>query len=244
MSYTAISLEENEFDEFVRKFFADGGGGLNVTVPYKEKAFALAESCSPRAMLAKAVNTLFLDDQGNICGDNTDGIGLVTDIHQNNGVALKDSRVLILGAGGAVRGVLAALVYEQVASITVVNRTVAKAEQLAQEFKSLASIEALSFDALQGLAEAGRNFDLIINGTSSSLQGRMPPLDAKLLAAECCCYDLMYATDDTAFVKWGKHSGAKLSIDGLGMLVEQAAEAFALWRGIRPKTAPVISQLR
>ncbi len=244
LSYTAIPLEEEEFDPFVRGFFAEGGGGLNVTVPFKEKAFVLAASCSPRAELAKAVNTLFLDDQGSICGDNTDGVGLMTDIKLNNGIAVVDSRVLILGAGGAVRGVLAALVYEQPAAITVVNRTVAKADVLAGEFQSMASIEAMSYEALQEQADAGRSFDLIINGTSSSLQGDLPLLDAKLLAPECCCYDLMYAADDTPFVKWGRHSGAKTSIDGLGMLVEQAAEAFALWRGVRPQTATIIAQLR
>ncbi len=244
MNYSAVSLEEDEFDVYVRGFFAEGGGGLNVTVPYKGRAFALAASCSPRAELAKAVNTLFQDDEGNICGDNTDGIGLVTDIRQNNGIAIKDSRVLILGAGGAVRGVLAALVYEQPAAITVVNRTVAKAELLADEFADLASIEAMSYGVLQEAADTGRKFDLIINGTSSSLQGELPPLDVKLLAPGGCCYDLMYAPDDTAFVSWGKKCGAKLSIDGLGMLVEQAAEAFALWRGIRPQTSPVISKLR
>lgn len=244
LSYDAIHLEESEFEEFVRNFFAEGGSGLNVTVPFKERAFSIATDCSPRAQLAKAVNTLFLDDQGNICGDNTDGVGLMTDIQQNNGIALEGRRVLVLGAGGAVRGVLAALVFERVSEITVVNRTASKAELLVEEFQALASIEAMSYEALQAVADAGRNFDLIINGTSSSLQGEMPQLDARLLAAECCCYDLMYAAEDTLFVLWGKRGGAKLSIDGLGMLVEQAAESFALWRGVRPLTAPVIAALR
>ncbi|MEX0965085.1 MAG: shikimate dehydrogenase [Pseudohongiellaceae bacterium] len=244
MSYEAIAVGESEFETFVRDFFDQGGKGLNVTVPFKQLAFAMAASCSPRAELAKAVNTLFLDDQNNICGDNTDGVGLVTDIQQNNALALRGKRVLILGAGGAVRGVLAALVHENTAALTVVNRTVAKAELLAQEFRSMAAIETLSFDALQTAADKGRNYDLIINGTSSSLQGEMPSLDSKLLADNCCCYDLMYAAGDTPFVQWAKRSGARLSIDGLGMLVEQAAEAFALWRGVRPDTAPVIAELR
>ena len=217
---------------------------MNVTVPFKGLAYALAAECSPRAQLAKAVNTLFQDEQGTICGDNTDGVGLVTDIQHNNGIAIKDRKVLVLGAGGAVRGVLAALVYEQTAAIAVVNRTPDKAEQLADEFASLATIEAMSYDDLQERADAGDNFDLIINGTSSSLQGELPKLDGKLLAPECCCYDLMYAAEDTLFVQWGKRNGAKVSIDGMGMLVEQAAEAFALWRGIRPLTEPVITLLR
>ena len=244
MSYVAISLEENEFEGFVRNFFADGGGGLNVTVPYKGNAFALAASCSPRAELAQAVNTLFLDVNGDICGDNTDGVGLVTDLKLNNKVAISGQRVLILGAGGAVRGIMAALVYEQASAITIVNRDVSKAELLAEEMQSMAPIEAMSYSMLQEVANKGRRYDLIINGTSSSLFGEMPELDAKLIAPDCCCYDLMYSATDTPFVQWARQEGARISIDGLGMLVEQAAEAFALWRGVRPKTASVMAHLR
>ena len=244
MSYVAISLEENEFEGFVRNFFADGGGGLNVTVPFKGNAFALAASCSPRAELAQAVNTLFLDVNGDICGDNTDGVGLVTDLKLNNKVAISGQRVLILGAGGAVRGIMAALVYEQASAITIVNRDVSKAELLAEEMQSMAPIEAMSYSKLQEVANKGRRYDLIINGTSSSLFGEMPELDAKLIAPDCCCYDLMYSATDTPFVQWAKLEGARISIDGLGMLVEQAAEAFALWRGVRPNTASVMAHLR
>jgi len=244
MSYVAISLEENEFEGFVRNFFADGGGGLNVTVPYKGNAFALAASCSPRAELAQAVNTLFLDVNGDICGDNTDGVGLVTDLKLNNKVAIGGQRVLILGAGGAVRGIMAALVYEQASAITIVNRDVSKAELLAEEMQSMAPIEAMSYSMLQKVANKGRRYDLIINGTSSSLFGEMPELDAKLIAPDCCCYDLMYSATDTPFVQWARQEGARISIDGLGMLVEQAAEAFALWRGVRPNTASVMAHLR
>ena len=244
MSYVAIPLEENEFEGFVRNFFADGGGGLNVTVPFKGNAFALAASCSPRAELAQAVNTLFLDVNGDICGDNTDGVGLVTDLKLNNKVAIGGQRVLILGAGGAVRGIMAALVYEQAAAITIVNRDVSKAELLAQEMQSMAPIEAMSYAMLQEGANNGRSYDLIINGTSSSLLGEMPKLDATLIASGCCCYDLMYSATDTPFVQWAKQEGARISIDGLGMLVEQAAEAFALWRGVRPNTAIVMAHLR
>ena len=244
MSYVAISLEENEFEGFVRNFFADGGGGLNVTGPYKGNALALAASCSPRAELAQAVNTLFLDVNGDICGDNTDGVGLVTDLKLNNKVAISGQRVLILGAGGAVRGIMAALVYEQASAITIVNRDVSKAELLAEEMQSMAPIEAMSYSMLQEVANKGRRYDLIINGTSSSLFGEMPELDAKLIAPDCCCYDLMYSATDTPFVQWAKLEGARISIDGLGMLVEQAAEAFALWRGVRPNTASVMAHLR
>ena len=244
ISYVAIPLEENEFEGFVRNFFAEGGGGLNVTVPFKGNAFALAASCSPRAELAQAVNTLFLDVNGDICGDNTDGVGLVTDLKLNNKVAISGQRVLILGAGGAVRGIMAALVYEQASAITIVNRDVSKAELLAEEMQSMAPIEAMSYSMLQEVANKGRRYDLIINGTSSSLFGEMPELDAKLIAPDCCCYDLMYSATDTPFVQWAKLEGARISIDGLGMLVEQAAEAFALWRGVRPNTASVMAHLR
>ncbi|GJM11999.1 MAG: shikimate dehydrogenase (NADP(+)) [Pseudohongiella sp.] len=244
MSYTAVSLEEAEFSGYVQNFFAEGGGGLNVTVPFKANAFALATSCSPRAELAQAVNTLFLDESGSICGDNTDGIGLMTDLKLNNNVDISGKRVLILGAGGAVRGVLAALVYEQAASVTIVNRTLSKAQRLVEELRPVLTAEAMSYEMLQDNANSGQSYDLIINGTSSSLQGEMPNLDARILADGCCCYDLMYAASDTPFVRWAKQEGAAKSLDGLGMLVEQAAEAFALWRGVRPTTSPVIAQLR
>jgi shikimate dehydrogenase len=244
MSYVAIPLEKNEFEAFVRKFFAEGGAGLNVTVPFKGNAFALAASCSPRAELAQAVNTLFLDDNGRICGDNTDGVGLVSDLKLNNKVAISGQRVLILGAGGAVRGIMAALVYEKAAAITIVNRDVPKAKLLAEEMQSMAPIEVMSYAMLQEDANNGRSYDLIINGTSSSLKGEMPKLDAKVIAPGCCCYDLMYSATDTLFLQWAKQEGARKSIDGLGMLVEQAAEAFALWRGVRPNTASVMAHLR
>ena len=244
MSYVAIPLEKNEFEAFVRKFFAEGGAGLNVTVPFKGNAFVLAASCSPRAELAQAVNTLFLDDNGRICGDNTDGVGLVSDLKLNNKVAISGQRVLILGAGGAVRGIMAALVYEKAAAITIVNRDVSKAELLAEEMQSMAPIEVMSYAMLQEDANNGRSYDLIINGTSSSLKGEMPKLDAKVIAPGCCCYDLMYSATDTLFLQWAKQEGARKSIDGLGMLVEQAAEAFALWRGVRPNTATVMAHLR
>ena len=244
MSYVAIPLEKNEFEGFVRKFFAEGGAGLNVTVPFKGNAFALAASCSPRAELARAVNTLFLDDNGRICGDNTDGAGLVSDLKLNNKVAISGQRVLILGAGGAVRGIMAALVYEKAAAITIVNRDVPKAGLLAEEMQSMAPIEVMSYAMLQEDANNGRSYDLIINGTSSSLKGEMPKIDAKVIAPGCCCYDLMYSATDTLFLQWAKQEGARKSIDGLGMLVEQAAEAFALWRGVRPNTATVMAHLR
>ncbi len=243
MNYRAIPVQESEFNSFVTGFFADGGEGLNVTVPFKGKAFSLACSCSPEANLAQAVNTLFLDKEGNICGTNTDGIGLTTDIKRNHGVEIRDRRVLILGAGGAVRGILAALINEQAASITVVNRTLPRAQLLMKQFADVAQLQALSYQELTRRANRGWRYDLIINGTSLGLHGEMPAISASLIAKDCCCYDMMYADADTVFVQWAKQQGAKLSVDGLGMLVEQAAAAFALWRGIRPDTAAVIAEL-
>ncbi len=239
LTYEAIQVEEDGFDSFVTNFFASQGSGLNITVPYKEKAFALATTCTPRASLAKAVNTLFLDAEKLLCGDNTDGVGLVTDIKNNHGFELQNKKVLILGAGGAVRGTLAALVFEQLASITIANRTVSRAEQLKREFGDLCDMQAIGYEGL-----GSEKFDLIINGTSLSLSGEIPAIKPAQLAPDCCCYDMMYASTDTVFVNWARLNGAALSLDGLGMLVEQAAEAFAIWRNIRPDTAAVIDQLR
>lgn len=237
--YEAIEVEEQRFDEFVLDFFARQGAGLNITVPYKEKAFALAQHCSPRANLAKAVNTLFLDEEQKLCGDNTDGPGLITDIKLNHHFPIESRHILLLGAGGAVRGVLAALIHEQAASISIANRTLSRAEQLREEFEQHAAVNAVSYEQL-----GGQQFDLIINGTSLSLSGELPAVSPELIGPNCCCYDMMYGDVDTAFVSWAKENGASLALDGLGMLVEQAAEAFAIWHGIRPATASVITQLR
>lgn len=238
LSYVATEVEIDNFEGFVREFFAKGGSGLNITVPFKEKAFAMADSLSDRASLAKAVNTLFLDREGKLCGENTDGIGIVRDISINNNFVIRDKNVLLLGAGGAVRGALAALVYEQPAKIIVANRTLEKAQQLREEFQSLANISACSYDELPQ-----EKFDLIINGTSLSLAGELPPISESLIAEQCCCYDMMYSSEDTAYVNWARSNGAALAVDGLGMLVEQAAEAFAIWHGVRPETASVIKAL-
>ncbi len=238
LQYTAVEIEDVDFDEFVKDFFAEGGGGLNVTVPFKEKAFALAVDCSERACLAKAVNTLFMDGDKKLCGDNTDGIGLVRDLTVNNKVELQGKRLLLLGAGGAARGALAALVSEQALSVTIANRTLSRAEQLRDEFGDLVELQVKSFDQL-----GSEQFDIIINATSSSLSGETLPIDPAVIADGCCCYDMMYGAQATPFLSWAKENGARLALDGLGMLVEQAAESFALWRGVRPDTTPVIEHL-
>ncbi|WP_374322638.1 shikimate dehydrogenase [Aquipseudomonas alcaligenes] len=237
LTYEALLAPLDDFAGYARAFFVEGRGG-NVTVPFKEEAYRLADELSERARRAGAVNTLKkLDDR--LLGDNTDGAGLVRDLTANAGLDLADKRILLLGAGGAVRGVLAPLLAERPQSLTIANRTVAKAEQLAHEFADLGPVAAAGFDWLS------EPVDLIINGTSASLAGELPPIDASLIqAGHTVCYDMMYGKQATAFNRWAAEHGAVRCIDGLGMLVEQAAEAFCVWRGVRPDSAPVLAELR
>lgn len=239
LSYGAILVEPGDFPAAVQRFGAAGGMGLNVTVPFKQEAWALAERRSERAERAGAVNTLKFEIDGTLYGDNTDGVGLVRDLRQNHEVSLRRKRVLILGAGGAVRGVLAPLLAEEPARLVIANRTVAKAEELATAFADLGPIEGCGFEAL-----AGQYFEVVINGTAASLQGELPPLPDELLAPGAVCYDMMYGAEPTPFMRWASAHGAEQSLDGLGMLVEQAAESFYLWRGVRPQTAEVVTALR
>ena len=239
VDYCAVKVDPDSFDSFVKKFFDDGGAGLNVTVPFKEAAYRLTERHGPRAMLARSVNTLYLDDSGTLCGENTDGIGLVRDIQDNNSFPIQEKRVLLVGAGGAARGALAELVNHGPASVILVNRTFSKAEQLKEEFDSFAPVEAFSYDNFEAT-----EFDLIVNATSLGLTGNLPPLEKNVLAPGCCCYDMMYGAGGTGFVQWAKENGAALALDGIGMLVEQAAESFSIWRGKKPETGAVISLLR
>jgi shikimate dehydrogenase len=239
MSYTAIYVELGVFPETVRQYVRDGGKGFNITVPFKQEAWAIADERSERAQFAGAVNTIAVRDDGSLYGDNTDGVGMVRDITLNHGCAIKGKRVLVLGAGGAVRGVLGPILAEQPASLVVANRTVERATELANLFKAKGAITACGFSDL-----AGQQFDLVINGTSASLQGELPPLPENILASGAWCYDMMYGAEPTPFMRWANQHGAAHSFDGLGMLVEQAAEAFLLWRNVRPQTAPVIKAIR
>ncbi len=238
IDYTAQDVPADQFDTALDNFIQQGGKGLNCTVPLKELAFQRADKLSSRARLAKAVNTLIINNDGSISGDNTDGIGLVTDLIDNHQIQLHGRKILILGAGGASRGIIAPILDQKPDSLHIANRTISKAEQLADEFSEISPITSSGFKELAGL-----QFDLIINATSASLSAQLPPLPEHLLSAEGSCYDLAYANTDTAFVSWGKQQSAKKSIDGLGMLVEQAAEAFFLWRQQRPDTKIVIQQL-
>ncbi len=230
-------LGENFADD-AGAFFGAGGKGLNVTVPFKLDAFEFADELSTRAQAAGAVNTLIKLADGNIRGDNTDGTGLVTDLGCNHLFNFAGAKILLLGAGGASRGVLRPLLQQYPARLLIANRTVAKATQLAALAQS-DMVSGCGFDDLEG-----QEFDLIINGTASGLSGEVPPIPGNCLADGGWTYDMMYATEPTAFVKWGRQHGAGKALDGLGMLVEQAAESFYLWRGVRPDTSAVIDTLR
>lgn len=238
LAYERLEAPLDGFSQTALAFFAKGGCGLNVTLPFKEQAWELAASLTPRARLAGAVNTLYRDPTGQLLGDTTDGIGLVRDLIHNHQGEFAAKRILVLGAGGAVRGVLEPLLQLQPQQLLVANRTPAKAQLLAQIFADLGPISGCGFEAIQGA------FDLIINGTSASLQAELPPLPAGVLAPGGWCYDLMYGAEPTPFMCWAQQQGAAKTLDGLGMLVEQAAESFQLWRGVRPQTAAVITAVR
>ena len=233
MRYEAILAPMDGFADSVAAFIAAGGRGANVTVPFKEDAFRLADRLNPRAERAGAVNTLRFDADG-IFGDNTDGAGLVADLTRNFGCVLAGKRVLLLGAGGAARGVIEPLLDQTPAEFVIANRTVSRAQELADLFGR--GVRACGFDALD------KPFDLVINATAASLAGELPPLSPRVFSAATLAYDMMYGLD-TPFLDFARSHGAATA-DGLGMLVEQAAEAFYLWRGVRPDTAPVIAALR
>ncbi|WP_083001206.1 shikimate dehydrogenase [Halomonas sp. GT] len=236
MTYTAELAPVEGFASAWREFVATGGRGANVTVPFKGDAFALCDTLSHRAKRAQAVNTLIVGGNGRTYGDTTDGIGLVRDLGYHH-VPIKGKRVLVIGAGGAVRGVLEPLLAEQPRDVVIVNRTAEKAVQLADAFADLGTLHGGGFETLEG------QFDLVINGTSASLSGDLPPLPDNLFNQGAWAYDMMYGSEPTVFLQWAGPRGAKL-LDGLGMLVEQAAESFFLWRNVRPETASVRTLLR
>lgn len=236
IEYVAIEAPLDDFAGAWQAFVASGGQGANVTVPFKEEAYRLCTQLTEQARRAGAVNTLSLLPDGSLEGDTTDGVGLVADL-KRQGARLQGANILVLGAGGAVRGVLAPLLAHDPAGLTVANRTAAKASALAQDFADLGTIRGGGFDSVAG------PFDLVINGTSASLSGELPPLPDDLFAEGALAYDMMYGAEPTVFMAWAAERGAR-SVDGLGMLVEQAAASFARWRGVVPETAPVLSTLR
>jgi shikimate dehydrogenase len=239
MAYEAVLAPLDGFADTVRRLVDEGYRGFNVTVPFKGEAFELADSLTDRARRAVAVNTLKVQADGSLLGENTDGAGLVTDLVTNLGVAISGRDLVVLGAGGAVRGVLAPLLALGPASLHIANRTGARAEQLAEDFADLGPVTGGDMGSLKG-----RQAHVLINGTSAGLDDEVPPLPDGILHVDGGCYDMMYGDRPTAFLRWAGSQGAAWAVDGLGMLVEQAAESFALWRGVRPQTAPVIQALR
>lgn len=239
MVYRAVKVDLDGFPAAASRFFSEGGAGLNVTVPFKQESFKFAQRLSARAKRAGAVNTLTCADDGAIEGENTDGIGLIRDLIANLGWTVQGLRVLLLGAGGAARGVLEPLLGERPKELLIVNRTGARATQLAQEFSDLGVLQGGSYDLI-----AERQFDLVINATSAGLSGEVPQLPGDLLTERSCCYDMVYGAEPTPFMRWSAHHAAWAVADGLGMLVEQAAESFYIWRKVRPATGPVINHLR
>jgi shikimate dehydrogenase len=234
LTYTAFDIAPDVLAQELNTLIESGVKGLNVTVPHKQAIADLVDELSARARLAGAVNTISINHQGHLKGDNTDGVGLCRDLSENLGIELTDRRLLILGAGGATRGIVPALLEKKPASLHIANRTLEKATDLAEQFADLGNIEACRFEALDG-----QQFDLIINATSAGLTGEVPPFPASIIDSDVICYDLSYSMTDTPFCNWACEQGATEANQGWGMLVEQAAESFMIWRGVRPDTAPV-----
>ena len=239
IDYQRLLGDTETFAGDVRNFLAEGGMGLNVTVPFKEQAWRLADELSERAHTAGAVNTLIRLENNLLRGDNTDGVGLVRDLTVNQGFRMHDKRILMLGAGGAVRGVMRPLLEQSPKRIIIANRTASKAYSLANGLAPYGQVAGCGLDELDGM-----RFDLIINGTAAGLGGDVPQIPDTILAKGGWCYDMLYSNQATPFQTWGREHHAARSLDGLGMLVEQAAESFLLWRGILPETPPVIAMLR
>ncbi|WP_225775714.1 shikimate dehydrogenase [Pseudomonas sp. Marseille-Q5115] len=238
LEYTTLLAPLDGFSATARGFFESGRGG-NVTVPFKEEAWRLCDVLTPRAERAGAVNMISRLEDGSLRGDNTDGEGLVRDLVHNCGVTLEGARILLLGAGGAARGVIEPLLEQRPASLVIANRTLDKAEGLAELFGALGPICAAAFEAVDGPV------DVIINATAASLAGEVPPLPVGVIKpGHTVCYDMMYGSTATAFSAWALELGAAKALDGLGMLVEQAAVAFRYWRGVEVATAPVLAELR
>jgi len=236
--YRLFDIAPDHFRREALRLFTSGVRGLNVTLPHKQAAAELVNQLTPRAERAQAVNTIAFFEDTSLLGDNTDGLGLTADLERNLGVNLADKRVLILGAGGAVRGVLGPLLERDLTALVIANRTPDRARKLAAEFSDLGSISGCGFADLEGPP-----FDLIVNATSASLQGEMPDLPLGLIGRGTICYDMAYGRGHTPFTLWAKSLHAARTTKGWGMLVEQAAESFLLWRGIRPDTQSVLQAL-
>jgi shikimate dehydrogenase len=237
LTYRMLDLPPERFRSGAIEFFTTGGKGLNVTVPHKQAAAELVNDLSPAAERALAVNTISVKDSG-LFGDNTDGAGLLRDLAQNIGFVIEGKSVLILGAGGATRGILQPLLAANPSVVLIANRTRSRGEALARLFKDLGIVRAVGLDKIPESP-----FDLVINATSASLSGETFPIPKETISAATLCYDLSYGKGDTPFTAWAASVGAGQAVKGWGMLVEQAAESFFIWRGIRPDTRPVLQAL-
>ncbi len=235
LDYIAKEIPLNDLADSLKQLQQQGFKGINITVPFKEQVWQAIENKSEHAKRAGAINTVVFNADGSLYGDNTDGIGLCRDLIDNHQIELNNKRILLLGAGGAARGVIEPLLKYQPHSLFIANRTASKAKDLATLFSTFGPVQAGGFENLSS------SFDVIINATAASLQGETLPLPDTILAENACCYDMMYSDTDTAFITWAKQHGAANAIDGLGMLVEQAAEAFYIWRGVKPETQSVIN---
>ena len=238
IQYELLQVAPDKLETAVRQFQRTGGKGLNVTVPHKGAVAKLCDQLSERASTAGAVNTLSFRD-GEIHGENTDGIGLLRDLAINLGITLEGANILIMGAGGATRGIVGPLLEMQPSSLRIANRTLDKAQALADHFSRSGPVSACRFNAVP----VTEKYDLVINATSAGLQGDAPPYPAEAISADTFCYDLSYGLKPTPFSIWARENGAENSVMGWGMLVEQAAESFHIWRGVRPDTAPVLKQM-
>ena len=234
VDYKVQDVEPGDFRHAVINFFVQGGGGANVTLPHKPAAAEIVNDLSARAERARAVNTIVRRSATELYGDNTDGVGLVTDLTRNLGVSLEGSRLLILGAGGATRGVLAPLLEQEPREVRIANRTPERAKGLRDEFSDLGEISASGFSEVED-----RPWDVVINATAASLAGEVPELPPRAIGHDTVCYDMAYGRGETAFMRWSAERGSKRAHKGWGMLVEQAAESYLLWHGVRPENWPV-----
>ena len=238
IDYQRILADTSAFIETVEKFHSNNGLGLNVTVPFKIEAYQACHQLNDYAQAAKAVNTITFNDQLGWLGANTDGVGLLQDLKINLGFDLQNKKILILGAGGASQGILLPLLQEKPKQLIIANRTIEKAIALASEFKSEGRVDACSYEGLT------TPFDIVINATSASLSNDMPPLKSGIVNKESLCYDLAYSDTETPFLTWAHQQNVQSCYDGLGMLIEQAAESYFIWRGFRPSTKEVFKTLR
>ena len=239
IDYQRMLANKDNFKQTVNHFFNNGGNGLNVTVPFKVDAYEQCIHLNEYALAAKAVNTISVNESKQWLGANTDGIGLLRDLKENINISLKGKNILILGAGGATRGILLPLLQEHTGKIVIANRTVDKALELANAFNEFGLIQGCGYEDLDQ-----KPFDVILNATSASLDNTMPPISQQVVNEQSICYDLVYSDQATAFMSWAIQIGVKHTYDGLGMLIEQAAESYYIWRGFRPSTKELFSLLR